>query len=88
MSWDYNLAKALKAKPKERPLFFIFEIKSKSPFVMTTLDGELTASETNGKLIETESFHNWRTTAKEVDVIGKKVLAVGEQKFAAIGVIA
>lgn len=87
MSWEHDLARTMKAKPKAQPSFFIFEIKSKTPFVMTALDGELTASESIGNLIETESFHSWRTTAEEADMIGKKVLAVGGQKFAAIGVV-
>jgi len=87
MSYASELAKLMKVQPKASPSFFIFEIKSKTPFIMTALGGEITASESIGNLIETESFHSWRTTAEEIDVIGKKVLAVGSQNFAAIEVV-
>lgn len=84
MSWEYDLAKVMKVKPKNQPSFFIGVIVKKTPKLkISTMDGEIII-ESGEKLIETADFNGWWTTAKEEDLIGKKVLLIGGQKFVAI----
>lgn len=84
MSWEYELAKVMKVKPKSQPSFFIGVILQKTPKLkISTLDGEIII-ESGEKLIETKAFNSWWTNTKEIDLIGKRVLLIGGQKFVAI----
>ena len=84
MSWENELAKKIKERKEISPSFFIGTIIQKTPiFKISTLDGGIIIEE-GEKLIETVDFNSWRTTTDEEDLIGKKILLIGGQKFVAI----
>lgn len=82
MSWDYDMAKAIRAqgKPRETDGYYIAEVVEVRPTKLTLFGGELYITE--DMMDKTERWEDVeRLTGSSRLRIGQKVAVIGRQRF-------